>query len=296
MFGNVGDPREVADEHFTPSDKANVRFVVDYPWDDEDRFPSYDYQRVMGLKKNGLSAATLVWLPDFFSEQRKAQLGQLMRINFLLERNRLDEYTRTYAPDDRVKARRQLEIGRDTLTDTLVASLGEVYGISAPREGTKAVEVVDGRHVLSLLPQLPRPELEGGKRFADNVAHLADGMFGALHPSTRTSAPTATVSARRSPRPSCGPPWSGSPGPWTTEGALRSTGTTWRPSNASSNRWSSARSTTGRSSCAPTGGPASTRPPPRTRSATTSPSRTSAAGSPRNPSATPVSTSRPPTC
>lgn len=183
VFGNVRDPREVADEHFTPSDSANVRLVVDYPWDDDERrYPSDDYQRVVELKKNGLSAATLVWLPDFFSEQRKAQLGRLMRINFLLERNRLDEYTRTYAPDDRVKARRQLEIGRDTLTHTLVTSLGEVYGISAPKEGTKAVEVVDGRHVLSLLPQLPRPELEGGKQFADNVAHLADGMFGALHP------------------------------------------------------------------------------------------------------------------
>ncbi|MGW8570651.1 hypothetical protein [Streptomyces niveus] len=183
VFGNVCDPREVAEEHFTPSDRENVRFVVDYPWDDDDRrYPSDDYQRVVELKKNGLSAATLVWLPDFFSEQRKAQLGQLMRINFLLERNRLDEYTRTYAPDDRVKARRQLEIGRDTLTHTLVTSLGEVYGISAPKEGTKAVEVVDGRHVLSLMPQLPRPELEGGKQFSDNVAHLADGMFGALHP------------------------------------------------------------------------------------------------------------------
>ncbi|MFJ7053800.1 hypothetical protein ACIQU7_18990 [Streptomyces albidoflavus] len=183
VFGNVRDPRELADEHFTPSDSANVRIVVDYPWDeDEHRYPSDDYQRVVELKKNGLSAATLVWLPDFLSEQRRAQLGRLIRINFLLERNRLDEYTRTYAPDDRAKARRQLEIGRDTLTHALTAALGEVYGIAAPREGTKAAEVVEGRHVLSLLPQFPRPELEGGKRFTDNVAQLADGMFAALHP------------------------------------------------------------------------------------------------------------------
>ncbi len=122
-----------------------------------------------------------MWLPDFFSEQRKAQLGRLMRISFLLERNRLDEYTRTFAPDDRAKARRQLELGRDTLTRTLADSLGEVYGISEPKEGTKAAEVVDGRHVLSLLPKFPRPEPEGGKTFADNLLHLADGMFAALY-------------------------------------------------------------------------------------------------------------------
>ncbi|UYQ62613.1 hypothetical protein [Streptomyces peucetius] len=181
VFGNAGDPRELADERFTPPEDGRVCFVVDYPWDDEThRFFSYDFQRVTKLQEN-LEAPTLVWLPDFFSEQRKAQLGRLMRINFLLERNRLDEYTRTYAPDDRVEARRQLELGRDTLTSTLVAALGEVHGISQPREGTTAAEVVDGRHVLSLEPRYPRPELEGGKSFADNVQHLADGMFGACH-------------------------------------------------------------------------------------------------------------------
>ncbi|MEU2179641.1 hypothetical protein [Streptomyces thermolilacinus] len=181
-FGNVADTRKVSDEHFTPSTRGNIRFVVDYPFDeDDDRYPTFDFQRVEKLRSEGVTAPTLVWLPDFFSEQRKAQLGRLMRINFLLERNRLDDYTRNYAPDDRVKARRQLELGRDTLTSTLVEALGEVYGISAPTEGTTSATVVDGRHVLSLQPEFPRPELEGGKTFADNVLHLADGMFAALY-------------------------------------------------------------------------------------------------------------------
>ncbi|MCZ2526977.1 hypothetical protein [Streptomyces sp. HB2AG] len=183
VFGNVRDPRELTDDHFTPSENGRIRFVVGYPWDeDPSRFPADSYQRVEKLRNDGLKAPTLVWLPDFFSEQRKAQLGQLMRINFLLERNRLDEYTRTYAPDDRAKARRQLELSRDNLTHDLVRSLGEVFGISAPRDGTAATKVVDGRHVLSLLPEFPRPAPEGGKPFEDNVLHLADGMFGALHP------------------------------------------------------------------------------------------------------------------
>jgi hypothetical protein len=183
VFGNVRDTRELPDEHFTPSEDGRIRFVVDYPFDDEeDRYPSHDYQRVKRLTDSGLSAPTLVWLPDHFSEQRKAQLGRLMRIGFLLERNRLDEYTRTYAPDDRGKIRRQLEIGRDTLTRSLTDALGEVYGIAQPKDGTVGVPVVDGRHVLSLLPQFVRPEPEGGKTFEDNVRHLAGGMFGALYP------------------------------------------------------------------------------------------------------------------
>ncbi|MFI1947073.1 hypothetical protein ACH46F_24910 [Streptomyces virginiae] len=181
-FGNVADTRKVSDEQFTPSTPGNIRFIVDYPFDeDDDRYPTFDFQRVEKLRGEGVTEPTLVWLPDFFSEQRKAQLGRLMRIAFLLERNRLDEYTRNYSPDDRAKARRQLELGRDALTNTLVQALAEVYGISAPTEGTTSATVVDGRHVLSLQPEFPRPQVEGGRTFPDNVLHLADGMFAVLY-------------------------------------------------------------------------------------------------------------------
>ncbi|MFF0047825.1 hypothetical protein [Streptomyces sp. NPDC005498] len=182
VFGNVRDPRDLSDEQFTPATPGNIRFVIDYPFDDDDKYPSYDYQRVVELIKNGHTAATLVWLPDFFSEQRKAQLGRLMRINFLLERDRLADYTRNYPADDRAKARRQLEVGRETLTRVLTGSLGEVYGIAEVKDGTRAAEVVEGRHVLSLQPEFPRPQPEGGKPFADNALYLAGGLFAALHP------------------------------------------------------------------------------------------------------------------
>lgn len=123
----------------------------------------------------------LVWLCDHFSEQRKAQLGRLMRINFLLERDRLSDYTRNFPPDDRLKARRQLEHGRDNLTRTLVESLREVYGLAEPKEDTRGAEVPDGRHVLSLQPQFPRPQPEGSKPFDQAVAQLADGLLSALY-------------------------------------------------------------------------------------------------------------------
>ncbi|MGV4981646.1 hypothetical protein ACVB8X_00665 [Streptomyces sp. NRAIS4] len=181
VFGNVAEARRLSDEQFVPSTQGTIRFVVDYPFDeDHNRYPTFDYQRFQKLKET-VTAPTLVWLADFFSEQRKAQLGQLVRINFLLERNRLDEFTGNYGPDDRARIRRQLEVGRDTLSGTLAEALGEVYGISAPTDGTKSAEVVDGRHVLSLQPEFARPEPEGGKTFSDNVLHLADGMFGALY-------------------------------------------------------------------------------------------------------------------
>ncbi|MFI1563985.1 hypothetical protein ACH4ZX_13160 [Streptomyces sp. NPDC020490] len=182
VFGNVRDRADLPDEQFTPATSGNVRFVVDYPFDDGDHYPSDDFHRVEELRKDGLTAPTLVWLTDFFSDQRKAQLGRLMRITFLLERDRLADYTGTFPPDDRAKVRRQLEVARDTLTDQLTGALAEVYGLARPTDANPGPEVPDGRHVLSLQPEFTQPRTEGGKGFEANAQHLADGMFSALYP------------------------------------------------------------------------------------------------------------------
>ncbi|MEU8651017.1 hypothetical protein [Streptomyces sp. NPDC048737] len=182
VFGNVRDRGDLPDEQFTPATAGNVRFVIDYPFDDGDHYPSDDFHRVEQLKRDGVTAPTLVWLTDFFSDQRKAQLGRLMRIGFLLERDRLADYTGTFPPDDRAKVRRQLEVARDTLTDQLTGALAEVYGLARPTDSNPGPEVPDGRHVLSLQPEFAQPREEGGKGFEANVHHLADGMFSALYP------------------------------------------------------------------------------------------------------------------
>ncbi|MFJ6420462.1 hypothetical protein [Streptomyces hydrogenans] len=181
VFGNVRDRSDLPDEQFTPATYGNIRFVVDYPFDDGDHYPTDDFHRVEELKKDGVAVPTLVWLTDFFSDQRKAQLGRLMRINFLLERDRLTDYTGTFPPDDRIKVRRQLEVARDTLTDQLTGALAEVYGLAGQTDANPGPEVPDGRHLLSLQPEFAQPREEGGKGFEANVQHLSDGMFSALY-------------------------------------------------------------------------------------------------------------------
>lgn len=182
VFGLVRDPRSVADEAFEPATAGNLRIILDSPYDEETgRSPDDAHRRVADLRRSHPGAPVLVWLCDHFSEQRKAQLGRLMRINFLLERDRLSDFTRNFPPDDRAKARRQLEHARENLTRTLVESLREVYGLAEAREGTRGAEVPDGRHVLSLQPEFPRPQTEGSKPFDQTVTQLADGMFSALY-------------------------------------------------------------------------------------------------------------------
>lgn len=200
IVASVWDPKNIPVEQFKPATAGHILFVLGIPFDDNDHFPSFDYQRVEELKRDGVHAPTLVWLTDFLSEQRFAQLGRLMRINFLLERDHLHEHTGTFPPDDRDKIRRQLEVARDTLTQQLTAALGEVYGIAQPTDANPGPPVVDGRHLLSLLPEFTQPREQGGKPFDANVIHLADGMLSALHdkhpdfgPDPRTGAPKAVT-------------------------------------------------------------------------------------------------------
>ncbi|MGW6057544.1 PglY protein [Streptomyces sp. NPDC055189] len=182
VFENVRDSVQLPSEQFRPGVDGRVRFILDYPFDDGQHWPSDDARRIDELRAEGLMAPTLVWLPSFFSEQKNAQLGRLIKINYLLERDRLDDYAGHLASDDRVRVRHQLAAQRDTLTTQLSATLGQLYGIAKAEESSFSVEVDGGVHVLSLLPEYGRPQLQGAKSFQDNMLHLADGVFGALYP------------------------------------------------------------------------------------------------------------------
>ncbi|MBQ0986001.1 PglY protein [Streptomyces sp. F63] len=181
VFGNVRDPH-LPDEEFQPQLPGNIRFVFDYPFDEGDRSPMDDVQRVDRLKRAGRQWPTLVWLPDFFSEQTGRQLGRLMKINYLLERDRLEDHTATRPADERVQIRNQLKASRDALTDRLTEALLQLYGINRAEPGTTGARVPDGQHLVSLLPGFTRTRPEPAVGFEANLLLLADGMFTARYP------------------------------------------------------------------------------------------------------------------
>lgn len=181
VFGNVCD-RGLLDEAFEPSADGQLRFVVDYPFDDRQRPPMDAVQRVHRLKAGGLAVPTVVWLPDYLSEHRAAQLGRLMRIDYLLERNRLDDHTATRSADERVQIRNQLKVLSESLTSQLTAVLHQLYGLSKPDPANVGAAHHDGQHVWSLEPAYPEPRLRPGASFEENLYTLADGLLDSLHP------------------------------------------------------------------------------------------------------------------
>ncbi|CAG7628126.1 PglY protein [Actinacidiphila bryophytorum] len=183
VFGNVSRIGSVSlpDEQFLPQTEGNIRFVIDYPFA-EQGYPSDDVHRVDTMKQDGRVAPTLVWLPHFLSEQKRHQLVRLLKIDYLLERDRLTELTPTKSADERVQIRHQLKAQSENLTSSLTAVLQQMYGLGKPDPGSLGAEVPDNEHLLSLEPAFARPKPQAGLSFEQNLYELADGMFSALYP------------------------------------------------------------------------------------------------------------------
>ncbi|MGW3028272.1 PglY protein [Streptomyces sp. NPDC001221] len=181
VFENIKEPATMPTTQFAPSVEGRVRFVIDYPFDESDGHPSDDTARIQRLRQDGFEAPTIVWLPFFFSPQRSAQLGRLLKIQYLLERDRLANYAAHLPSDDQVRVKHQLEAQRDTLTSQLIDVLRQLYGIAHLDETNVGAETPDGLHVYSLYPG-HTPQLQGGAPFAYNMAKLADGLFAAYYP------------------------------------------------------------------------------------------------------------------
>ena len=88
LMDNVRDPERMPTRRFQ-ADPGTIRMIIDYPFDDGDRFPAEDVMRVHEVTEQLGDEDTLVWLPHFLSDERKADLSTLIVINYLLERDRL---------------------------------------------------------------------------------------------------------------------------------------------------------------------------------------------------------------
>ncbi len=182
LFGNVRDSQELPDQQFGPSVAGRVRFVLDYPFDQPGHSPADDAARVTTLRREGVDEPTLVWLPHHFSAQRSAQLGRLLKIRYLLDRDRLEDYAATHSADNRLKLKHQLQAQRDNLESQLSAALAQLYGIERPDEGSVGAQVGEDGHVLSLRSGHGAPRPLAGAGFRANLLAFADDMFAALYP------------------------------------------------------------------------------------------------------------------
>jgi hypothetical protein len=152
VFANVRDP-EVAETTFAPEAPGALRVIVDYPFDEGTHTPAEDRHRVWTLRDRLDKPLTLVWLPSFLSRERLEDLGDLVRISYVLERrDRLDELTPALTADDRHHARTQLESRRAALTNKIKEALKRAYGTASADDTDLGARAED--HIMALDSQL----------------------------------------------------------------------------------------------------------------------------------------------
>lgn len=123
-----------AEDLKAPADKWVI--VIDYPFDeDPQQTPADDVAKLQDIsRKIPDGSRTIVWLPNFFSNQTKRNLGHLVIIRYLLQGDRLDGYTGHLNAKERAQARELLENRQQSLERELVNALEVAYGVSMAPE------------------------------------------------------------------------------------------------------------------------------------------------------------------
>ena len=148
-FGNVRDPEEVF-EHDLVHAGPEWRAVIDFPYDQGGHSPADDVARLRQLTDSGSKANTIAWIPNFLTDARRADLGKLVQLEFLLTGNRFDSNADHMAVADRGPARQTLESQRRSLRDLLIATLRQAYGV-IPAEETNVGNRLTGDEIFSTL-------------------------------------------------------------------------------------------------------------------------------------------------
>jgi len=186
LMGNVCDEERMPVKQFQ-ANEGTIRLIIDYPFDEEGRYPADDVLRVNQVKGLLGDENTLVWLPHFLSDDRIADLSNLIVINYLLERDRLAEVTPNLTTEDRYHARTQLDSRRSALTSRLSEALRRAYGVSSPDGtdlGPRAAEPV-----MTLARDLA-PRLPAGQAIKGAFQHLCFQLLDHRYPTHPDFDPT----------------------------------------------------------------------------------------------------------
>jgi hypothetical protein len=126
VYGNV---REMPPASLR-SQGNDWKLVLDYPFDDPDREPREDLQRLEDFRNSEGSTRTACWLPAFLSAARQKDLGLLVMLEYALaSETRFHELASHLPPVERGQARAQLATQRDALRNRITLALEAAYGI-----------------------------------------------------------------------------------------------------------------------------------------------------------------------
>jgi hypothetical protein len=121
-------------------------------------------------------ADTLAWLPASLGDRALRDLGTLLRIDYLLVGQRLDENSPNLSASDREQARALLRNQQSQLQQRIRTVLEAAYGIRDDQDRALAADVAPEDHLVSLDGTF-RPQPPHGASLKDALSGLVDRMY-----------------------------------------------------------------------------------------------------------------------
>lgn len=182
LFGNVRDSSWLSDDHFR-ANPGTWRVVVDHPFDEPGHSAAEDLRRLDELVARGVQSQTIVWLPQFLSDERIRDLRRLVILNWLLEGSgdRWQSHADHLNEGDRALAKNILESNRNTLRRSLEDAIQQTYGAASVRPGTLVDDASHDRILVSLDRSFA-PARPVGATLGAAFTHLLGQAFEATWP------------------------------------------------------------------------------------------------------------------
>lgn len=176
IYTNVCDATDA-----TLATRGNQRkIIIDFPFDPDGRTPRDDLARLETFQRQG-TARTLAWLPSFFSRSAQRDLGTLVKLDYVLSGDRLDQHATHLSAIDRQSARELLKNQQSQLRQRILGYLRGAYGVEIPVAGSVDDSLELSEHAVSLTPSFtPQPPV--GASLAQAFEHLLGQMLGSEYP------------------------------------------------------------------------------------------------------------------
>jgi hypothetical protein len=183
VFGNLRDRSWLTEDHFR-SRAGTWRFVIDYPFDDDERALSEGLARIDQMKAAGFTASTIVWLPHYLSAETLRQLRRLVILEWLFTGpgERWAASSDHLAEAGRMEARAILASQRSALRSQIQAALQQAYGAATPVPGVLVGDAAHDRVLHSFDRGLGNPAEPVGADLRAAFANLVDQAFTASYP------------------------------------------------------------------------------------------------------------------
>ncbi|MDT0304252.1 phage resistance protein [Streptomonospora wellingtoniae] len=179
-YGNVRSEDRLHRERFVPDTAGALRVVVDYPFDEEDKHPSDDRERIERLREEfSEPPATVAWLPNFLSPARLEDARRLLMVENLLQPGVIEQKAPDWSSEDRREAAAQLDNQRAQLETQLRGLMRGAYGLVEPNE-TDYTSFIDSH--IHAFPPAASISLEAGSQFPAALERVCGKLLTHMHP------------------------------------------------------------------------------------------------------------------